>query len=162
MSEPEPLKLTEERLAMHNKLYKPSLETHCRHASQLVEMERMSMGLLPLDTDSLNKEHCSTSSLPTELPFSQTSGLLTGSFGSTNGPLKKSPLEHPLERLLTPGDLSEPIYFARQALKQYGFEYGSRASVDARKKLGRLNYESTKSTAKAAVTDKNDRSNRKS
>ncbi|OJD24607.1 hypothetical protein ACJ73_04032 [Blastomyces percursus] len=154
MSESEPLELTEERLAMHNKLYKPSPETHCRHASQLVEMERMSMGLFSPATDSLNEEHYSKSSLPTGVPFSQTSGLLTGSLGTANGRLKKSPLEHPLERLLTPGDLSEPIYFARQALKQYGFEYGSRASVDARKKLGRLNYESTKLTAKVAGTDK--------
>ncbi|KLJ05453.1 hypothetical protein EMPG_11032 [Blastomyces silverae] len=120
----------------------------------------MSMGLLHPATDSLNEEHCLTSSLPPELPFPQTSGLLTGSFGKTNGPLEKTPLEHPLERLLTPGDLSEPTYFARQALKRYGFEYGSRASVDARKKLGRLNYESTKSTAKVAGTNKNNCGNR--
>ncbi|PGH03291.1 hypothetical protein GX51_04161 [Blastomyces parvus] len=160
MSQPEPLELTEERLALHNKLYKPSPETHCRHASQLVEMERMSMGFLHTTTDFLNEEPRSAS-LPIGMPSSPTSDLLTGSFGKRNGPLHKIPLEHPLERLLTPGDLSEPVYFSRQALKHYGFEYGSRASVDARKELGRLNYESAKSTAKAAGTDKNNCSNRR-
>ncbi|PGH30273.1 hypothetical protein GX50_06960 [[Emmonsia] crescens] len=152
MSQPKKLELTEERLAMHNKTYKPSPVTHSRHASQLVAMERISMGCLDSATDFPKNEQHPLLYLSSEPTFCQTSDSFPDLFERENKRLHKSPLEHPLERLLTPGDLSEPICFSTLALKEYGFEYGSRASVDARKKLGRLNYESTKLNARAART----------
>ncbi|QSS56388.1 hypothetical protein I7I53_04584 [Histoplasma capsulatum var. duboisii H88] len=161
MSKLEKLELTEERLALHNKLYKPSPETHSRHASQLVEMERIQMSCLKSAIDLFKEDRLSTSSLPIELEFSRTAESLTSLFEKESEPLNKSPLEHPLERYLTPGDLSEPSYFAIQTLKEYGFEYGSHASVDARKRLGRLNYESAKLNARAAQTVNNTCDNRK-
>ncbi|OJD13479.1 hypothetical protein AJ78_06069 [Emergomyces pasteurianus Ep9510] len=141
MSQPEKLELTEERLAIHNRAYEPSFATHSLHARQLVEGEKIRASYRNIALNFLNNDQ-------------QTADSFTGLLGRENKSLNKSTLEHPLERFLTPGDLSEPTYFAKQALKAYGFEYGSRASVAARKKQGHLNFVSTMLNARATQTVK--------
>ncbi|OAX84077.1 hypothetical protein ACJ72_01556 [Emergomyces africanus] len=149
MAQPEKLELTEERLAMHNKVYKPSFVTHSSHASQLVEREKMLASYRNLARTLPKNEQ-------------QTTDFVTGLLGEENKNLNKSVLEHPLERFLTPGDLSEPSYFARQALEENGFAYGSRASVDARKKQGHLNFVYAILNARATQTVKSTCGDRKS